>query len=154
QREPARPRSLDPRIDRDLETICLKCLEREPARRYGSAEGLADDLGRWARGEPIVARPTSARERLAKWARRRPAIASLSAAVLAVAALGLAGVIWKWREAEANAALARTNEIETQKANDALQVALGENERERLKVEEANKKLYFSLEELRIGTYI
>src|SRR5262249_24238621 len=77
QQEPTRPRSLDPATDRDLETICLKCLEKEPQRRYGSAEALAEDLERWLAGEPIRARPSSAWERTRKWAKRRPALAAL-----------------------------------------------------------------------------
>ena len=77
--EPARPRSLDPQIDPDLETICLKCLDNDANRRYPSAAALADDLDRWLRGEPITARPVSSCERVLKWVRRRPAIAALSA---------------------------------------------------------------------------
>src|SRR5262249_19708153 len=76
EREPARPRSLDRRIDRDLETICLKCLNKDPQRRYGSGEALANDLDRWLQGEPIRARPVGRRERLVKWARRPPARAA------------------------------------------------------------------------------
>jgi WD40 repeat protein len=88
EHEPARPRSLDPRIGRDLETVCLKCLEKDPARRYASAEALAEDLERWLAGEPILARPAGRVERAAKWARRRPALAALVVVVsLSVAAL-------------------------------------------------------------------
>jgi WD40 repeat protein len=100
--EPVPPRRLNPAVDRDLETILLKCLEKDPARRYSSAAALAADLRRYRDGEPIVARRVTAAERLWKWARRRPAIAALSAAILMVALLGLAGVLWQWRRAVDN----------------------------------------------------
>jgi WD40 repeat protein len=90
-RDPARPRALNPRADRDLETVCLKCLEKEPRRRYDSAAAVADELDRWLRGEPITARPAGARERLVKWARRRPAAAALIG-VSGVAVLTLVGL--------------------------------------------------------------
>jgi WD40 repeat protein/Flp pilus assembly protein TadD len=99
--EPLRPRELRPGLDRDLETIALKCLEKEPARRYESAVALADDLDRWLRREPIQARPCGSWERGVKWARRRPAVAALAAAVVLVAVAGAAGVLWQWRQAEA-----------------------------------------------------
>jgi WD40 repeat protein len=88
--QPVRPRSLNPQIDRDLETVCLKCLEKDPARRYPSAEALADDLERWLHGRPITARPVNWRERLTKWARRRPAVA---AAALLGLLLGIAVLV-------------------------------------------------------------
>ncbi len=75
--DPVPPRVLQPRVPRDLETICLKCLEKEPARRYASAAGLADDLRRFLAAEPILARPLGPFGRAAKWGRRRPAAAAL-----------------------------------------------------------------------------
>ena len=88
--EPKDPRALKPTLDRDLVTICLKCLEKTPGKRYRSAAALADDLERWQRGEPVVARPATWTERLWKWTKRHPAkaalyfTASIGTAVLAV----------------------------------------------------------------------
>jgi predicted Zn finger-like uncharacterized protein len=87
--EPVPPTQLQPRTPRDLETICLKCLRKEPAKRYASAAVLAEDLRRWRDGEPIAARPSGRGERLLKWVRRRPA----AAALLAVSAGAVLGVI-------------------------------------------------------------
>jgi WD40 repeat protein len=83
EKEADAPRKLNPRIDRDLETICLKCLEKEPGRRYESAAALADDLERWLRGEPVRARRTGVVERTWKWARRRPGLAALTGGIAA-----------------------------------------------------------------------
>ena len=98
-REVERPRSINSAVDRDLETIAVKCLEKDPARRYGSAEALAEDLDRWLNNEPILARPIGTTERVIKWSRRHPAIAALVTAITVVTMLGVAGVIWQWREA-------------------------------------------------------
>lgn len=92
--EPPRPGALNPKIDRDLETICLKCLQKEPAKRYESAEALARDLDRWLAGEPILARPIGLLERLGKWIRRRKALAALVALALLAAAGFAAGLYW------------------------------------------------------------
>jgi tetratricopeptide (TPR) repeat protein/tRNA A-37 threonylcarbamoyl transferase component Bud32 len=90
--EPVPPSRLQPGVPRDLETVCLKCLRKEPHKRYASAEALADDLRRFRAGEPVWARPAPAWERVWKWAMRRPAAAALIAvSTLAVLSLVLGG---------------------------------------------------------------
>ncbi|HEY7002438.1 MAG TPA: protein kinase [Candidatus Udaeobacter sp.] len=86
--EPRQPRSLNPKIDRDLSTVCLKCLEKDPNRRYSSALGLAEDLERWLKHEPILARRTGIFTRGRKWVRRNPTSALLAASLVALAAAG------------------------------------------------------------------
>ena len=95
-KEPEQPRALNALVDADLETICLKCLQKGPERRYDSAEELARDLERWLAGEPILARPVAAWERTVKWARRRPALATLAtvSGVSMAVFLVLAGFLW------------------------------------------------------------
>ena len=78
---PAAPRQMAADVDPDLETICLKCLEKEPLARYASAAALADDLERWLVGKPIHAREVSIRERLVKWSRRQPLLAGAAATI-------------------------------------------------------------------------
>jgi len=92
--EPRKPRLLSPKIDRDLNTICLKCLEKDPKRRYASALALAEDLERWLKHEPIRARRTGIFTRGKKWLRRNPSIAVM-AAMLLVLAVPLGVMIWK-----------------------------------------------------------
>jgi TolB-like protein/tRNA A-37 threonylcarbamoyl transferase component Bud32/Tfp pilus assembly protein PilF len=92
--EPRSPRLLNPKIDRDLSTICLKCLEKDPKRRYSSALALAEDLERWLKNEPILARHTGIFSRGKKWVRRNPTSALLVACVVALAAAA-GWIIWK-----------------------------------------------------------
>ena len=100
--EPVPPRRLNASIPRNLETICLKCLEKEPGQRYASAAALAADLRRFLTGEPIAARPVTRLERLAKWARRKPTLAAAyTLGLLAVLLGGLGGTaVWQWRAAQ------------------------------------------------------
>jgi tetratricopeptide (TPR) repeat protein len=104
--EPVPPRRLQPTVRRDLEIICLKCLHKEPKRRYDSAEALAEDLRRYQAGEPIKARPAGNAERLWRWCRRKPALASvalLGAILLIVLASGIPVLASLWLRAAANA---------------------------------------------------
>ena len=86
--EPVSPARLNTTVPRDLETICLKCLNKEPARRYASAAALADDLRRFGEGRPILARPVGLIERFWRWCRRNPTEAALVATALALVGLG------------------------------------------------------------------
>jgi len=102
--EPAPPRLLNPSVPLDLETICLKCLQKDPSARYGSAAALAQDLERWLSGKPIWARPAGTAEKLWRWCQRQPAQASLIAAVLAlVVTLAIGSTVMFLREREARA---------------------------------------------------
>jgi tetratricopeptide (TPR) repeat protein len=119
QEEVLSPRRLCPAIPADLETICLKCLEKEPTKRYPSAAALAADLQRYLQGEPILARPAGRGERVLKWARRKPALAGLLATAL-LTLLILSGsmvlLLMAWQQAETNARLAWEKEQEARTA--------------------------------------
>jgi hypothetical protein len=110
--EPVPPSQLQSRTPRDLETICLKCLQKEPARRYESAAALADDLRRFAEGRPIVARPVGRLERAAKWVRRNPLLAGVSAALVLVLVIGAAVSIGFGIDAREQAKRAQSNEAD------------------------------------------
>ena len=127
EKEAQRPSTMVAKVNRDLETICLKCLRKEPEQRYRTAEELADDLERWLRQEPIQARPVTGIERFQKWARRHPALAVMSALLVIALTAGMGGVLWQWRQAE----LARSGEVsERRRAEEALaraSIALAES---------------------------
>ncbi|MCL4177941.1 MAG: protein kinase [Verrucomicrobia bacterium] len=116
--EPRPPAGINAEVHPDLQTICLKCLAKEPDRRYPNAAELAEDLRRYIRNEPIQARPASARERLWRWSRRKPALAATLVLLGVVSGIGLSAVFWQWQRAERlSAAEAR----ERQRAESALQ---------------------------------
>lgn len=127
--EPVPPRQLNSSVPRDLETICLKCLAKEPTKRYASARELVADLDRFLNGQPIQARPTTRRERVLKWMCRRPAAATLlgvsTAAAVGMVALGIALVINAGRLADA----AHQREMVERERGDLLtaQVAVARN---------------------------
>jgi tetratricopeptide (TPR) repeat protein len=104
--EPPRPRSLDDTIPRDLETITLRCLAKEPSQRYAGAASLGEDLRRWLRGEPIHARPIGRLERLRNRCRRHPVATALAAMLVGTVVVGFVSVLFQWRRAEAQRSLA------------------------------------------------
>jgi WD40 repeat protein len=119
-RPPQRPGALNQRVGRDLETICRKCLEKDPRRRYASADAVAADLDCYVNGEPILARRTSIPERVVKWAKRRPAIAVLVLLLNLIGVAGMAGIVWQWQRAESNLVVANR---ERRRANDKAREA-------------------------------
>eukprot|EP00913_Durusdinium_trenchii_P023310 g21888.t1 len=140
--EPLSPRLLNPNVPRDMETICLKCLQKEPHNRYATAQHLADDLRRYLDGEPILARPISRPARLWRWCRRKPAVAGASSLALLFLVAGILGVSYfaisaEMRRNEAedlvdekaelaakNSALAESQTKLREKAEDREQAAL------------------------------
>lgn len=100
---PVGPRVLDPSIPRDLETICLKAMEKAAARRYGTAGEMAEDIGRWLAGDPILARPVTVFCRVARWVQRHRALSAALGALLLALMAGAVGVTVQWRRAERSA---------------------------------------------------
>ena len=127
EQEPERPRAISPHLGRDLETICLKCLEKDPRRRYGSAEAMAEELRRWLEGKPIAARPVGRIERLWRWCRRNPALAAVISAAAAVIVSLTA--LFSWRLIQENAGM--------RKALDEKQEALIQLDAERVEKSQA-----------------
>ncbi|HYV38869.1 MAG TPA: protein kinase [Gemmataceae bacterium] len=141
--EPEPPRRYRADIPRDLDTICLKCLQKEPAARYASAEALAEDLRRFLAGEPIVARPVNGLERVYKWARRYPARATaLTLGLLVLLFAGVGASMWLlWQDAE-------TAKRETSQINKELQSKNQEYEKLNVSLENLNKTLKSKGEEI------
>ena len=124
EREPVAPHALLPRVPRDLEAICLKCLAKDPEQRYPGARSLADELGRFLEGRAVQARPRNALQRAAQWARREPRFAAASGAAALALLLGLAGTTQQWRRAQGNAEDARRNAAAAQQSAGEARSAL------------------------------
>ncbi|MCI0535272.1 MAG: serine/threonine protein kinase [Verrucomicrobiales bacterium] len=107
--DPVAPRLLNPTAPRDLETICLKCLEKDPAQRYPTAQALAEELERFLNGHPVRARPLGRVGKLWRWCQRHPALAIILVLLQVVLGLGVAGITWQWRRATLGEATARRN---------------------------------------------
>jgi tetratricopeptide (TPR) repeat protein len=128
--EPVPPSRFQPKVPRDLETICLKCLQKEARNRYASAETLTDDLRRFLAGEPILARPVSAPVRLWRWCRRNPRVATLSAAVVALlGAVGISFAIVAVRIGREREATAEARNVALQRLEQATAAIAAGNDR-------------------------
>jgi WD40 repeat protein len=158
--EPVPPSQLQPTVPRDLETIALKCLQKEPGRRYASALALAEDLTRFLAGEPVQARPVSAVERAVKWVRRRPAVAALAASLVLMLLAGTAVSTWfafqaadRADDADRSALDAKSKaELAKVKEKEALDQRDDAN-KQREEVRKANDQLRDKQEELRQALY-
>jgi WD40 repeat protein/Flp pilus assembly protein TadD/tRNA A-37 threonylcarbamoyl transferase component Bud32 len=133
--EPVPPRSHNPRLPRDLEIICLKCLEKEPHRRYTSAAALAEDLDNWLAGRPIQARPVGVAGRLWRWARRNPTPAAAAATVLIVASVAVGLIVRSRNDAVDAAALAERRAGENAALARQKDILAQEEKRQRLAVQ-------------------
>src|SRR5262245_26789333 len=122
-RDPVPPGQLA-NVPRDLETICLKCLRKEPHQRYSSAAELGADLNRFLRGEPIKARPTSSRERAWKWAKRRPTVAALLVTLAVLLIAGVSAITLLWRQTAAALVVVRNERNEKEAALASKTIAL------------------------------
>ncbi len=134
------PRKLNRQVPRDLETVCLKCLEKEPGKRYADCGALAEDLARWQWGEPVTARRVGWAERCWRWSKRNPLAAGLTAAFVGTLLLG-AGVgtgLAAWAMAEAGNA--RRAEDQSKKDAEAARTAAEQAGKDRDRAEEATKK--------------
>lgn len=143
EQEPVSPKSLNRAVSVDLETICLKCLEKDPAKRYATAGSLADDLGRYLNGEPIQARPVGRLEQVLKWIARKPVTAAaygLTALTTVLLVIGVTISIF-WRNAESARAEAETARNEAVEARQQTEVALQGEKSARTGEEQARTEL-------------
>jgi tetratricopeptide (TPR) repeat protein len=141
EREPVAPSRLNAWVDRDLETICLKCLHKQPGRRYAGADELARDLERYLNGEPIQARPVGALERAWRWCKRQPAVAALTLALLVTLTAAVPVFALLWLRAEWHADRADAERAAAEKARSDAERAFQAAEERRVALEAAQKGL-------------
>lgn len=118
--EPPHPKKLKHLIPKDIATICLKCLEKNPSRRYQTAKELQEDLDRFSKGHPILARPVSSIEKGFRWCNRNKTVASLTGLFVLSLILGTGISTWKWRESVSSAALAKSEQARAEQAADTM----------------------------------
>lgn len=140
--EPESLRAIDRSVPKDLETICLRCLEKDPARRYMSAQMMADELARFRRGESILARRPQAPERVLRWCRRYPLSAALMGCLILVMVVAVGLISWQWNEAVHQRVLAELNAVKFRaqrdravRATDAAETAAADSDRHRIEAD-------------------
>lgn len=152
---PEPPSRFNPDISRDLETICMKCLNKKIEERYASCRELKEDLERWQAGEPIKARPLNTFQRFTRWCRREPVVASLTASVFLVFAVGFSVSLWQWNRANAEKLNVQESQKILQKKNEELlleQQKLSEKQQQLIKArDEAEGHLSFAKAQQKIA---
>jgi hypothetical protein len=146
--DPKKPREINPRLDRDLETICLKCLEKSTKKRYSTADDLAEDLQCWLDGKPIQARPVGLAERVWRWSRRNPTPAAL---VIAVSLLSVALVIGSVVGAVIYRETAKVAELARDRADEQRELA--DEQRDRAETSEHEARVEAGRDALRRGNW-
>ncbi len=150
--EPIRPRN--PKVARDLETICLKCLEKDQRLRYQSAEALADDLDHWLAGEPIAARKVTSFERGWKWARRHPAVAGLAAGLAAALLIGMSGISLLYLRAERQRRDAIEARMQAERAEASSRAARDQEAKARADAESSGREAIAARDRAEKGLYV
>lgn len=145
EQDPVSPRALNSKVPVDLETICLKCLSKDPKRRYSSAAGLGEELRRFLRSQPIHARPVGRIERGRRWCTRNPGVASFAAALVVALVTGTAVSTYFAIESKSFASVALANELEARMNESRAEMALADAETERDRTSEANERLEATL---------